>query len=62
MCKNYYKVQQGRSFSFNHILCSYILPIIFSALMSAYFPHSNTQLHGCNQMQSIVMVGTNMFQ
>ena len=48
-------------FSFNHILCLYILPFIYSTLNSAHFDHANTQMLLNNSMQSVVMAATCMF-
>ena len=42
----------------NHVLCLYILPVIYIAIKSAHFPHSNTHLLCCNQVQSLVMIMT----
>ena len=37
------KVQQQRYFSFDHILCLYILPVIYGAPQSAHFPHARPE-------------------
>ena len=55
-CQNHDKVQHERSFSFNHIPCSFILPIICSATKSTHFPHVNTLSTCCNWIKPIVMI------
>ena len=55
-CQNHDKVQHERSFSFNHIPCSFILPIICSATKSTHFPHINTLSTCCNWIKPIVMI------
>lgn len=49
-------------FSFNRILCSYVLLFIYITLTSAQFLHAkNQRMPGRNWMQSIVIAGTCMF-
>ena len=61
ICQNHDEVEQGRFFSFNHILCSHVLPFIYNKLKSVHFPHVNTQMPCHNQIQSIAMAATCMF-
>ena len=53
LLKSWQSTVQERFFSFNHILCSHILPIINT---SAHLLHVNSQMPCCNWIQLINMV------
>ena len=61
ICQNHDKVQQQKCFSFNHILCSYILLFISGTLKSAYIHHPNTQMPCRNWIHSVDMAANCMF-
>ena len=43
------------------ILRNFLIEHLWWLLLSAYFPHANTQMPSRNRMQSIIMVATCMF-
>ena len=51
---NSLKSTRRKFFSFNHIMCLYILLVSCGALKSANFPHANAQMPCCNRIKSIV--------